>query len=293
MRVEAECLAIGKCARSTLTSILQTLHRNGVLLEGIGAGSARQIRGELQDAQAQHALERDTEYGKVVQTMRLPFEAMKQWSYCHPMAWLHYASQICEAFSDLNAQISRSTASPLTVVLYVDGLVPGNPLRHDRGRTMHGIYWAITQWPGWVLSRVDAWPCFGVVLQSTCAEIDGGVASILPFVLKEFWPREPTRVTFIVHRNEPLVLELSRAGWIAVLDAHSKDVSSSKLVSSTKACMTCENIVRSRIDVRNRPLLRCLDCCEPSEFVCNSDDDVYKKADELRAAHEGGTATKK
>lgn len=285
LKITAACLATSKCTKAALTNILQTLHDEGVLDNGLGVGTTHTIRKEIRQAQEQHGFS-DTPYGKVVQSMDLPFNALRKWDYCHPWALLYHLSRICESFSDLMWTLRDK--STLNIILYIDEVVPGNVLRHDKGRTLQAIYWAVVDWPECVLSRHESWPMFAVVQSELCSQIDGGILTLLPLVMKVFWPDGDVSVKTVLHRDVPFALPYRFVGWIGDLDAHSKAISSSKTIGATKPCITCENVIKW-LDLDARPndttLLRDISCCEPSEFIMNSDQCLFQKADRLQAAH--------
>ena len=287
-KVSADCLATANCTKSALVNILRTLHRNGELSSGLGSGTHDSVRRNLRLAQEQHAFA-TTPYGRVVQSIDLPFKNFRRWDYCHPWAFLYYLSSICVPFAEMMAVLVARVPT-LAIILYIDEVIPGNAMRHDKGRTLQAIYWAVKDWPQWVLSRHEAWPIFAVVQAEICANINGGILGLLPYVLKTFWPRgRDTTIVTIVHNATSVAVSFKFAGWIADLDAHAKAISSTKTVSGTKPCIECENITKF-IDVASRPLgiLKTLSCCQPSEFVRNTDQSVFDKADELKAAAERG-----
>ena len=159
MKVLQECCAVGKMPKTALADVLDVLHRNDALSDDMDLCiSTPAKRHQLLRAQRSHA-EAMTPYGQVLQSMTLPFEAPKTWEYNDPRAMIYYMSQISTHFSDImyaSAQRAVCTHNrrPLRVILYLDELVPGNALRHDCGRSMWGIYWALLDWPEWVLSLI-------------------------------------------------------------------------------------------------------------------------------------------
>ena len=285
-KVAANCLAVGSCPKAALAKVLQTLHASGELTSGLGSGTYHAVRRQLRVAQEQHAYT-NTPYGRVVQSFALPFPGLKKWDYCHPWAFLYYLSSISEPFAALMAALEAK--GPLKILLYIDEVVPGNVMRHDKGRTLQAIYWAVSDWPEWMLCRHESWVLFSVVQSEVCSTIEGGVLSLMPYVLKTFWPKRDVSISTIVHNGNTIALSFVFAGWIADLDAHAKAISSSKTVGATKPCITCENITKW-IDTAKRKngILKGLSCCEPREFVKNTDKSVFQKADELKAAYDSG-----
>ena len=283
LRVESECLAIGKCRKATLAQILKTLHDNSMLNDGLGSGTLRQIADELSTAQHQHAYAR-TPYGTVVQHMVLPYTGvLVSWEYAHPWALLNHLSSISTHFQDLMVMVMRRF-SQLHVVIYIDEVVPGNVFRHDKGRTFQAIYWCILEWPEWVLSRVDSWPTFGILQSKTCNALPGGCAGLMPHILKTFWPQGDTSRVIIVVRNERPMCSIRFKGFLADLDGHAK-LNGTKTIAGSKPCSTCENVVQH---LEPNRFLVGIDCIEPRKFILNNSVSIFEKADELAAAHVAG-----
>jgi hypothetical protein len=135
-RLEAQCLAIGHCTKSTLANILRTLHARGVLRNDIGEGSTCQVRSRLREALEHHS-KAMTPYGRVVQRMSLPFpkDVLPTWDIAHPYALLYHMSTLSRRFGMLMGNAMAGKCEPIPIVLHIDEVVPGNPMRHDKGRT--------------------------------------------------------------------------------------------------------------------------------------------------------------
>jgi hypothetical protein len=285
LRAAQDCMAAGRCSKSTLAKMLQTLHKNGMLSDGMGSQSYRQIRSELKVAIEFHS-NAMTPYGKVVQTLSLPFEKMPTWDIAHPKALMYHLSRISKEFSELMRSVLRP-GEPCLIILYMDEVVPGNVFLHHKGRKFWAIYWALLDWPEWILSRAECWPCFGIILSKACENIPGDIASLLPVILKQFIePNQEVSTVLIVNQSKELMVAWTFRGYIADLDGHAK-TGSIKTVGGTIPCITCANIVQF-LDTSRTKFLIGLDCTEPSRFVHNTDKDIYDKADQIRDAVEAG-----
>ena len=95
----------------------------------------------------------------------------KIWNFCHPLAFLWYLASLSPEFFALMAETMQ--AGCLNLILYIDEVVPGNPLRHDKGRTLQAIYYAFAEWPDWVLCRTGAWPIFGFLRSNVVKHMAG------------------------------------------------------------------------------------------------------------------------
>ena len=197
---------------------------------------------------------------------------------------LHYLSLISAPFSAIMGSIC--TDQPLSVVIYSDAVVPGNPLRHDKGRTFEAIYWTLLEFPEWVLCRQSTWFCFGVLTSAKLAKIPGGLGSVIPYVLESLWHDEEVTYVCIKCNDEHKMVGLKFAGFLADLEGHAK-MGQFKTTGATKPCISCANVVQF-IDTTGKNTLVPLDCCNPNLFIRNTNEHMFAKADELLRAHMAG-----
>ena len=169
--------------KAGLVAALRALHQAGQLDL---PGSDRTIRRRLQDGQAAHAMQ-STPYGSVLQKVPLPLAKLPQWEICHPLAYISHLSSISASFAKLMVE-SSTPGIPMRLILYIDEICPGNPLRPEKSRTLQAVYWAFVDWPQHVLQRTALWPCLGTIRSSLCAELPGGVSQLMKLILKVFWP---------------------------------------------------------------------------------------------------------
>ena len=190
---------------STQTGLLQTLgalHDAGVLSCDL-ALKPRQLAKELTQAKKKHS-EQETPYGRVVQQMDLPSDKLPNWDYCHPAAFTWYLASLSMPFFEIMTEASMSCArAALNVIVYIDELVPGNVNRHDDGRKFHAVYWALAEWPAWLLSRTGAWPVFGVLRSRVVKTLPGGPAQLMKFVLHAFFgPGNPMTTGIVLTSSD-------------------------------------------------------------------------------------------
>ena len=267
-----------------VTNTLITLQRHGKLDIAEGASSNRAIRGELANAQQQHA-HATTPYGRVVQRLSCPIPEYPNWEIIHPLALLHYLSGLSAAFGDV-MEAAVSQYHTLNLVLYMDEVCPGNPHRPEKSRTLQCIYWAFLEWPQYILQRVAAWPTFGVIRSCTVEKIKHGMATVMKHVLLTFFPPDGNSlmrgVSVHVQRSrESIIVMGTFAGFLADEKAH-KEVSSTKGASAFHPCLACPNcfgrMPQATCDARGIPSCRCVD---KAAFRTNTDADVYAMADLL------------
>ena len=143
------------------------------------------VRRKITSAVSDHA-DAQTPYGTVVQRMAMPLQKLRQWDYIHPMALLYYLSIISFAFALMLAD-SAVPGIPMRLIIYIDEICPGNPLRPDKARTLQAIYWCCADWPQWVLQRTAAWPCFGTIRSALVKDLPGGCSQLMKMILKDLF----------------------------------------------------------------------------------------------------------
>ena len=131
----------------------------------------------------------------------------------------------------LGTQESRT--QKMSVLLYLDEIVPGNPFRLDKGRKVWAVYWACLEWPGWVLARSAFWPIIGVIKSRTLDECPGGVSMFWKHIVGLF---KDGLVVQLVHKEDRIPFTLTYAGTMAD-EAALKQISSFKGASGIKCCM--------------------------------------------------------
>ena len=163
------------CGTTTgLGEAMAALNDAGYLKPEVVASLARtSTKRRLGNAKTRHA-NAATPYGSVVQAMEFPSWKLPRWEYAHPLSLLHYLSAVSAEFGELMAHLVMP-CQPLNLIIYIDEIVPGNPLRHDTGRKLQAIYWAIGEWPQWLLQRSAAWPAYGSIRSSIVNDMEGGV----------------------------------------------------------------------------------------------------------------------
>ena len=113
------------------------------------------------------------------------------------------------------------------MIIYIDEICPGNPLRPDKSRTLQAVYWAINEWPTWLLQRSAAWPCLGTIRSSIVAELPGKVSQLMKLILKVFWPEQghsmSRGVTLVMKESHvPLLITCGFGGFLADEKAHNQ-----------------------------------------------------------------------
>ena len=183
----------------------------------------RRLRSRLRAAAKNHA-NQDTPYGPVVQHMPLPLEKLQKWDNTHPLALLCYLSTLSTAFGDLMHAV-YTRGKPFNLIIYIDEIAPGNPLRPEKSRTLQAIYWALLEWPAWLLQRTAAWPVFGTIRSKLVVDLPGGVTNLMKRILCVFFATNGpsfAKGVQIVRAREDLLITARFAGLLADDKAHTE-----------------------------------------------------------------------
>ena len=139
-RVHADLLPYCKttaCVLKTLT----VLNAEGVLAPSVEADDASltKQRGRHSIRQsAKKAANIETPYGRVVQQLHIGTDELKYWDYVHPLALLSCLTERSSALGDIMTQCIGDGTKPLSVVIYLDEITPGDPLRIWRHQGRYG-----------------------------------------------------------------------------------------------------------------------------------------------------------
>ena len=270
----------GQTKTAAIDMILQ-LQASGALE---GNATERELRRDLAYEAESHA-KTMTPYGTVVQTIDLGAPKLKHWEICHPFAWLWYLTHISTHFRDI-MQSCIVGGRPLNLVIYADELVPGNPYRPEKSRTLMCIYWAFVEWPSWMLSRTFAWPCFSILRSKIIEDIPGRMTYLARVILRVFFPESGESMTtgiLIESSSGPMLIKAQFAGWLADLVGH-KEITEWKGHGGNVCCLGCDNLDSRITGVRSSGAigLDCADCTKfdrrtPAKFNAIIDDLIEKK----------------
>ena len=202
--------------------------------------SRRKTRSIMQRAAEDHT-KKITPYGPVVRLIDAPHG---KWKLCEPRAYMRYLSTLHEAYG--TTMKACTSEHRLTIVLYLDELIPGNPFRQDKARKLVAFYWACLEWYPWLLSRSAMWPCLGVLASKQLDRIPGGLSQFYAFLLEHIFSQGSFDVHIVVGK-ERLRLCVVYGGLMADEKAL-KEVHDYKGASGLKACMDCGNMIRGRLE---------------------------------------------
>ena len=229
-RVHTELLRHTKTKVGVLKT-LTVLNDAGVLTPGIVADdaslTAQRGRHSIRSS-ANTAANIDTPYGRVVQQLRIGTDELEYWDYVHPLAFLYCLTERSSALGDIMDQCIGDGTRPLSVVIYLDEVTPGNPLRMDTTRKIWAIYWLFTDWPQHMIHNVDSWLLLGAIRCNVVNSFDDGMSEFMPMLMRIMFPESGQGLqtgAHIVCRSSDgtartLVFRGKFAGFIADDDAH-------------------------------------------------------------------------
>jgi hypothetical protein len=273
--------------RTGLHQALQHLSVAGWLKPRVADELTTGTRRKLTEAVTNHGTT-DTPYGTVLQSMKLPLAKLPRWSYVHPIALLYHLAMISAAFADM-MESCVTPGAPVRVVIYIDEICPGNPLRPEKSRTLQAIYWCLADWPQWVLQRTAAWPCFGTIRSSLVKVLPGSIPYLMKRVLLTFFPEcgdSFARGVTIHVRNQVLVVTGVFAGFIADEKAH-KEMASTKGASGSKPCSSCSNVFGRTAETSLMFGAVTIACADPSLFSRTTNELIYEMYDYIDASSPG------
>ena len=285
-KVEREIVATGNVSRGALVECLVRFRDAGMLSEAwADDGDTRSsLRKEVENAVGEHARAK-TPYGPVVQTMDLGVPGLREWEYVSPFAYLHRLSSIGPAFASMMKDcIMKDPTAPLRLIVYIDEIQPGNPLRPGPGRNTQGIYWAFADWPAWALQRDGVWLLFGVVRSKLVADLPGGVSQLMRRVLNIFYAERGdsfARGCVIPCPQGSVLLRASFAGFLSDEKAH-KEILQTKGAAGTKPCVSCKNVVQfCDIPPEGDEYLQGISCVDYRKLDYHTNEDWFVMADML------------
>jgi hypothetical protein len=266
--------------RVGLARVLQRLAAEGYLTDAsLGDRSTRTIRRDAQLGIESAIGNATTPYGSVIQNLDVNGVAVE---VVNPFAFVHFLCSHIPAFSKTVFPNGVSVSRPM--VMYIDEVRPGNPLRPDKGRLTYCIYWIFVDLPDKLLVSDCMWLLGTVVRTTIIDQIPGKVSGLCKAMLRLFFLGEghswQTGVA-VPCGNGAAVLTCHFRGFLGDEKAL-KEVFGLKGAGGTRPCPNCANVVQF-LDLRGT--LVGIGCPDRHRFTNVSDAGMYHIADRLRAYH--------
>ena len=220
--VNAVLASIHAQGRTTKAAIVQALLQlqNAGLLNS--EEDEQSLKRKLQTVVEEHS-KSTTDYGPLVQKVKIGDSKLEDWEVCHPCAFLAYMSSISAAFCDV-LKGCMANGRPLKLVIYGDEMIPGNPFRLEKSRKLMCLYWTFVDFPAWMFTRSFAWPCFSILRSVVMDALDGGFSYLARIILHYFFLATGDSLERgIVLKDtsgEAFVVKAIFAGWLCDLAGH-------------------------------------------------------------------------
>lgn len=176
--------SVNGVSKTGLAKTLNLLHQQGYLNDSlVDTASFGQYRRGIQAAVESNGLSIRTSYGPIIQELLLPHASMTQWHYINPFAFVAHLCSINEWFYDLLTRAAAAPHETLSIIIYIDEINPGNPLRPDKARMLQAVYWTFAELPNWFLRRKDSWFTFGVIRSAIVEDFSGKVSEFMRIIV--------------------------------------------------------------------------------------------------------------
>ena len=278
--LRCELVAVASGPKTSIAKVLQTLQKNG-LLQDDELGCDDELR-RLTVAGNLHA-DAWTPYGAVVQDISLEMNdgSAFRWQIIHPLAYIWYVCLKCSQFADMMVTaLANAQDRILSLLLYGDELVPGNPLRHDSGRQVFAFYFAFLEWPVWILHKSDAWILFGALRTNIIKQGKGGVSAVFAMLIRIMFVAGPANFTtgFLLPYNGSEKLVRASLKGIIADEKGLKEAFDVKGASGSKPCINCQNIFNFIHKGRRRATAYQigLDSINTQDWIRHTDESVFE-----------------
>lgn len=178
---------------------------------------------------------------------------------CDPFAFLEISTRESDSFLDfVEANVSRNE-NKLSVVLYHDEVVPGNPLAPDLPRRMVVFYYSYREFGFPALTDEVSWITLCVMRTDLIDKLPGRLPQLLKHLLKVFVCGDATKdlrrgvdVVLGGQRSLPKVLTGGIACMVMDEGAFKKSMAV-KGAAGTKICALCKNVCQHRSQLAQDP----------------------------------------
>ena len=254
--------------------VLKLLHRRGLLVDNLGTLTERTLR-RAAGLGLEEVAAAETPYGRLVQDLLVNGTKIE---IVHPCALIYYLAKTYPKFFRLLCPGERNGHK--YIVLYIDEVRPGNPLRPDKARQTQCIYYTFTDFPDDLLVNAETWFLFTVVRSTIVDEIPGKVSALMAGALNIFFGPGQTfaRGVLLSNGNAAAMLTAEFSGFMADIKALT-EIFSLKSAAGAKPCNTCANVIQYH-DTDVNPGFVGIHC-SLCETVPMSDEKRYEFADQL------------
>ncbi len=187
-----------------------------------------------------------------------------------------------------------SPLQPWHLVLYLDEVTPGNPLRPDNARKIWAVYMAFREFGKRRLCQTKYWIPTGVLRTKVAKHVRGGVSNLARTVLRSMFLTTPgwsSEGVAIRLSAEVCVLIFAKLSNILGDEAGMNATCSSKGASGIVPCLLCKNVIcknndegRNYLSFATGDYLVDISESNSARFDLCSDADIWEKHDILKAS---------
>lgn len=173
---------------------------------------------------------------------------------------------------------------PWRLILYIDEITPGNPLRPDNRRKVVAFYASFVEL-GFFLRMEEAWLTIGVLRTTQIKEIKGGLSGCVRHMLRHLLlgPRSICTGGIAIPLPTPTILHVSFHKLIAD-EAACKAAWCVKGAAGLRLCMDCKNVVAASVCSHDTSgYLVGIDCADRDKFDPMEEGDLVRSYDILAA----------
>ena len=175
------------------------------------------------------------------------------------------------------------------IIIYNDGVSPGNQLRHDQTRKIEVIYWSFKHGPGLGIDQL--WWTLGVARTSIVSSMKGGTSAYIKAAMGLFLKPFNALRGFHLHVGDSTVLKFARFSIYIADEVALKDAFQFKGAAGLQLCPLCTNIVQEYSRLHEfESGLRPSTCTDPTKWKESTDATIFAKIRKLTASF--GTVTK-
>ena len=189
-----------------------------------------------------------------------------------PAPLVQWFVQECPAYGELLASLAGPT-KVLRLMLYLDEVTPGNPIRPDHGSKFYIWYFSFREFGKRNIYMESVWLPFAAVRTKSLKEVRAGVSGLMRYLTRAFFEGEPNfRSGFALIPYAVLLrarMDVLVADW-AALQAVWKFMGANGL----KCCAECNNVFSKDSDL-DLPGSVTIACHDPSAFVASTDEDAW------------------
>ena len=170
---------------AALEAILKSCRDEGVPEGSLSRNEFRAAR-DMENNEA-------TPYGPIASSMQVVGKDGNQMSIAiaNPFALLWKAVVVCDAFSVFLQERLRlkppAREDPWSIVIYTDGVTPGDPLSPINRRKFQACYWSLLELGTSALSREEAWFTVMTEFETVVADVSAGLSQLFAAIVKTFF----------------------------------------------------------------------------------------------------------